>query len=215
MQLNNYTRLFALACLLAFLTACSNNKTQDGLLVDDIIAAEMLTSDSYSDGDLEEGDEYDSGLLDSEGNYIGGNDLGTGATVLPDSLSSLDNLGSDAQSGSFNHSIALPAITTIYFGFDQSSIGSKFQDVLNGHAAYLINNPTARLTLEGHCDERGTREYNLALGERRGNAVLNYLALQGVKSSQLNVVSYGKEKPAMRGNSAEAYNANRRVELKY
>lgn len=214
MQLTNYTKLFVLACLLAFLTACSNNKTQDGLLVDDIIAAEMLTSDSYSDELLEDGESYDPDLLDSEGNYIGGS--GTGATALADNLSSLDGLGSSsAQSGSFNNQIALPAITTIYFGFDQSNISSKFQDVLNGHAAYLINNPSARITLEGHCDERGTREYNLALGERRGNAVLNYLALQGVKSSQLNVVSYGKEKPAIRGNSAEAYSANRRVELKY
>ena len=104
---------------------------------------------------------------------------------------------------------------TVYFDFDTSNVKSQFNDVLNGHAAYLKSNPEAKLVLEGHCDERGTREYNLALGERRGNAVLNYLTLQGVDASQVEVRSFGKEKPAMRGNNEAAYKANRRVEFKY
>ncbi|GLR62845.1 peptidoglycan-associated lipoprotein Pal [Marinospirillum insulare] len=109
----------------------------------------------------------------------------------------------------------LPAINTIYFDFDKSNIRSEFYDVLNGHAAYLMANPSATVKLEGHTDERGTPEYNLALGERRGNSVQRYLSLQGVDASQLEVVSYGEERPAVRGQSSEAYSKNRRVEFNY
>jgi len=109
----------------------------------------------------------------------------------------------------------LPAINTIYFDFDKSNIRSEFYDVLNGHAAYLMANPSVTVKLEGHTDERGTPEYNLALGERRGNSVQRYLSLQGVDASQMEVVSYGEERPAVRGQSSEAYSKNRRVEFNY
>ena len=87
--------------------------------------------------------------------------------------------------------------------------------MLNGHAAYLMANPSVKVKLEGHTDERGTREYNLALGERRGNSVQRYLSLQGVDASQLEVVSYGEERPAARGQSSDAYSKNRRVGFNY
>ncbi len=110
---------------------------------------------------------------------------------------------------------AMPEIFTIYFDFDKSNIRSEFYDVLNAHAAYLMANPNARVVLEGHTDERGTREYNMALGERRGQSVQRYLSLQGVASSQMEVVSYGEERPAVRGTTREAHAQNRRVEFNY
>lgn len=105
--------------------------------------------------------------------------------------------------------------TVFYFDFDKAVIHSEdFQD-LNAHAKYLLANPDASLVLEGHADERGTREYNIALGERRAKAVARYLSVQGVSSSQIEVVSYGEERPAMMGHNETAWAKNRRVELKY
>ncbi|WP_114418305.1 peptidoglycan-associated lipoprotein Pal [Marinospirillum perlucidum] len=109
-----------------------------------------------------------------------------------------------------------PEVMTIYFDFDKSNIRSEFYDVLNGHAAYLQANPDAQVVLEGHADERGTREYNMALGERRGNSVQRYLSLQGVSADQMEVVSYGEERPVVRAaDTAEEHAKNRRVEFVY
>lgn len=112
-------------------------------------------------------------------------------------------------------SVTIPNVKTVYFDFDKSNIRSEFYSVLNAHAAYLMANSNAKVVLEGHTDERGTREYNMALGERRGVAVQRYLSLQGVSSSQMEVVSYGEERPAVRGQTREAYDKNRRVEVIY
>lgn len=111
--------------------------------------------------------------------------------------------------------VVLPAISTIYFDFDKSNIRSEFYDVLNGHAAYLMANPSAKVKLHGHTDARGSAEYNMALGERRGNSVQRYLSLQGVSLKQLEVVSYGKMQLADKGNSNEAHSKNRRVVFSY
>lgn len=109
-----------------------------------------------------------------------------------------------------------PEVMTIYFDFDKSNIRSEFYDVLNAHAAYLQANSDARVVLEGHTDERGTREYNMALGERRGNSVQRYLSLQGVSSDQMEVVSYGEERPVVRNaQTREDHAKNRRVEFIY
>ena len=83
------------------------------------------------------------------------------------------------------------------------------------HARYLRANPNARVVLHGHTDERGTREYNMALGERRANAVQRFLNIQGVSPSQMSVVSYGEERPAVHGQSESAYAQNRRVVFDY
>ena len=105
--------------------------------------------------------------------------------------------------------------TTVYFDFDKSNIRPDAYDILDAHAAFLSANPSASVRLEGHADERGTREYNLALGERRGNAAANYLTAKGASSSQIQVVSYGEERPLAEGHSESSWAQNRRVELKY
>ncbi|MBD3894343.1 peptidoglycan-associated lipoprotein Pal [Halomonas sp. ML-15] len=109
----------------------------------------------------------------------------------------------------------IPSVRTIYFDFDRDSIRSEFESVLNAHAQYLRSNPNARVVLEGHTDERGTREYNMGLGERRANSVQRFMSVQGVSPSQLEVVSYGEERPAVRGNNEDSYAQNRRVVFSY
>jgi peptidoglycan-associated lipoprotein len=103
----------------------------------------------------------------------------------------------------------------VYFDFDRSEIKGEFQAQINCHAEYLRQFPDARVTLEGNADERGTREYNLGLGERRGNAVQSALTSAGASSSQLNVVSYGEERAVCREHGEPCWGKNRRVEIVY
>ena len=103
----------------------------------------------------------------------------------------------------------------IYFDFDQDLLRPEFQQTINCHAKYLRDRPEARMSLEGNADERGTREYNLGLGERRGNAVQSALSAAGGSSSQLNVVSYGEERPVCRQHDESCWSKNRRVEIIY
>jgi peptidoglycan-associated lipoprotein len=103
----------------------------------------------------------------------------------------------------------------IYFEFDSSEVRPADRDVLTNHAAYLRENGQATIVLEGHGDERGSREYNIGLGERRAQTVRQILELQGVGAQQLSTVSYGEEKPAVDGHDESAWSQNRRVELIY
>lgn len=104
---------------------------------------------------------------------------------------------------------------TVHFEFDDSNISDEYAELLTAHAEYLVNNPNVNVVVEGHTDERGTPEYNIALGERRANAVVNFLQNQGVLSSQLSTVSYGEEKPLVRRSTEEAWAQNRRAVLVY
>ncbi|CAH1553445.1 peptidoglycan-associated outer membrane lipoprotein Pal [Vibrio jasicida] len=104
---------------------------------------------------------------------------------------------------------------TIYFAFDNSTIAGDYEEMLAAHAAYLSKNPALKVTIEGHADERGTPEYNIALGERRAEAVSNYLQALGVQADQIAIVSYGEEKPLLLGQSEDVYAKNRRAVLVY
>jgi peptidoglycan-associated lipoprotein len=103
----------------------------------------------------------------------------------------------------------------VYFDFDRADIRADSQTVVAAHAQYLSRNPSQKVRLEGHADERGSREYNIGLGERRGQAVRRALLLQGVAELQLSTVSYGEERPAAAGSDEQAYALNRRVEIVY
>jgi len=103
----------------------------------------------------------------------------------------------------------------IYFDFDKSEIKAEFAEVVSAHARNLTSHPNLRIKLEGNTDERGTREYNIGLGERRAQAVRRALMLQGVAESQLTTVSFGAERPAVEGDDESAWAKNRRVELVY
>ena len=102
----------------------------------------------------------------------------------------------------------------VYFDYDQDMLKPEYQAIVACHAKYLRDRPGARMRLEGHADERGTREYNMALGERRANAVKEFLVLQGVSGGLIEVISYGEERAASYGSNEGAWSLNRRVELK-
>jgi peptidoglycan-associated lipoprotein len=105
--------------------------------------------------------------------------------------------------------------STIYFMLDSSEVQPDFIQVINAHAQYLVAHPNQKLTLEGHADERGSREYNIALGDQRAKSVASMMKAQGVSDGQLELVSYGEEKPAVFGSDESSYERNRRVELSY
>lgn len=110
---------------------------------------------------------------------------------------------------------AIQTGTIIYFDYDRAEIKPEFVPIVTAHAKYLNTNSANKIRLEGHSDERGSREYNIGLGERRAQAVRRALMLQGVTEAQITTVSYGEERPAVQGSDEAAYAKNRRVELVY
>lgn len=174
-----------------FLTACST--TSDDSEGDDS-GADVTVEDRTGDGSYEgqTGGYNDSGM--SDGTSINGQSQSGDPLSDPDSPLS---------------------VRTIYFEYDSITINSEGQSALNAHAEYLSLNPNQTLVLEGHTDERGTREYNLSLGERRAKAVADFLTASGVQGQQLEVRSYGEENPVALDHSESAWQLNRRVEILY
>ena len=113
--------------------------------------------------------------------------------------------------GSQRDFVANVSADRIFFDFDQYNVDAEDMAVLQSQAAWLARNPGVRVTLEGHADERGTRDYNIGLGERRANSAKNYLATLGVDPGRISVISYGKERPAAVGSDDAAYAKNRRA----
>lgn len=105
--------------------------------------------------------------------------------------------------------------SVIYFDFDRSDVRPEYASVIKAHAKHIATFGAARVRLEGHTDERGSREYNIALGERRAQAVRRALLVEGAADGQLTTVSYGEERPAAEGSDESAYEKNRRVEIVY
>ncbi|HSP31623.1 MAG TPA: peptidoglycan-associated lipoprotein Pal [Halomonas sp.] len=158
-----------------------------------------------STGGTQDGDSYGS----QDGSTTGSSTSGTG-TGSQYGSSSGSGSGAGQQADS-----RIPEVRTIYFDYDRDTIKSEYESVVMAHARYLRANPDAQVVLHGHTDERGTREYNMALGERRAGAVERFLNIQGVSSAQMNVVSYGEERPAVNGQDESAYSQNRRVVFNY
>jgi peptidoglycan-associated lipoprotein len=152
-------------------------------------------------------------IPDTSVDGIGGSDPGSTTSVGDGGFGAfepLDGAGSSATPPS-----GLMDQLVVYFEFDSSDIRSDFNTMLAAHGDYLASNPRAQVRLEGHADERGSREYNIGLGERRAQAVRRILLLQGATADQLSTVSYGEERPAVGGSDEESYALNRRVELVY
>lgn len=121
-----------------------------------------------------------------------------------------EQVGGTADAGS-----SLLSQRVVYFDFDKSAIRADAYEALQAHAQYLANHQGSKIRLEGHADERGTREYNMALGERRAKAVVSFLTANGAAGAQLEVVSYGEEKPVSDGHEEGSWAQNRRAELVY
>jgi len=140
---------------------------------------------------------------------MGSDDLNGGAST------SAASEGGAWQGDPLENPNGLLATRVIYFDYDQSTVRADYLEVIRAHADYLASNPQVVVRLEGHADQRGSREYNLGLGESRANSVRSLMLAQGVADNQLVVVSYGEERPAAVGEDEESFALNRRVELVY
>ena len=136
---------------------------------------------------------------------------GTGADTGAGTGAGTGTVGSAALPGSRADFLQNVSADRVYFETDSYSIDAEDRSVLDSQAAWLQRNATVRVTIEGHADERGTREYNLALGDRRANAAKNYLASRGIDSSRMTVISWGKERPVAEGSDESAWAQNRRA----
>jgi len=123
--------------------------------------------------------------------------------------------GGGFQGNPLDDPASLLSTRIIYFAYDADQINPQDRPVIEAHGRYLADNPNAAVTLEGHADERGSREYNVALGERRANSVRELMTLLGANSAQIRVVSYGEERSAVEGHDELAWSRNRRVEIVY
>ncbi len=185
-----------LTSMVLALAACSST-TQPG---DDVLIEDRQPSEFSA----ENGDNGVSvaGLDGVEGAAVGGETSGIGS----DGLYQLEAL---------NDPDSPLAERIIYFAVDSNVIGNEYTAMIEAHARFLADNPNVSVILEGHTDERGTREYNLALGERRAKSVRDFLLLQGASSSQIETISYGEERPAQPGQGETFWGQNRRVEILY
>ena len=146
----------------------------------------------------------------------------TASSGSSDSSSSSSSSSSTSSSGASSDSTTTYSYDTdpktalikvgdrVLFGYDSSELDDDDRSVLDNQAKFLNQNPSLKVTIEGHCDERGTREYNLALGEKRASAVKDYLISVGINSERVSVVSYGKERPQVLGSNKAAWSMNRR-----
>ncbi len=137
-------------------------------------------------------------------------------TVLPPSETApggdVSNAGGDEDTSPLNAQFRREVSSdTIHFSFDQYDIDPEARAILDSQANWLQAHPNTRVTIEGHCDERGTREYNLALGDRRSNAAKNYLAARGISPMRITTISYGKERPIALGSDEASWAQNRRA----
>ena len=130
--------------------------------------------------------------------------------------SSSNDAGANGQTfGGYSVEDLQQRYNTVYFGFDKYNIEGQYVQILDAHAAYLNATPASKVVVEGNTDERGTPEYNIALGQRRADAVKSFLAGKGVEGGKVSTVSYGEEKPAVLGHDEAAYSKNRRAVLAY
>ena len=181
-----------LAMGVAILSGCSSTEEKDGSLLE---AGQNGANDAstigYSDGTSLSGEQFGSnGLASNEFNV---NRLGAEFSDPANPLSK----------------------QTVYFMYDSSQVQQDFVPVIAAHAQYLLSHPAQRVILAGHADERGSREYNIALGEQRAKSVYRMMTVQGVADNQLEIVSYGEEKPAEEGMNEASWQLNRRVEIAY
>jgi len=149
----------------------------------------------------------------TSGSAAGGAAGGTSAGAPQSQVANVD-LGRSAAAAGGAALLAVPAQRVVYFDFDSFAIRDEFRPLIEGHARVLAGNRDKRIVIEGHTDERGGREYNLALGQKRAEAVLRSMTLLGATDAQIEAVSYGKERPAATGSDEAAWAKNRRAELK-
>jgi peptidoglycan-associated lipoprotein len=182
-----------------FISACASSSqeeimAEDGAPVDDQAQVSGVTDDGSSDGGAE------ATGLDSADSGDGSAIIDTAPLTAAEMLEQSDGDLSDR---------------TIYFEYDSAKLTSESISILETHGNFVASNGEVKVRLEGHADERGSREYNIALGDRRAQSVRRVLLFQGASSDQVETVSYGEEQPTVSGHDDEAWSRNRRVELIY
>ena len=140
--------------------------------------------------------------------------FGSSDDAMDASIDEMDD-GGMGEGEFFDDEFADELTMVIYFDFDQAELRAEYGDLLQRHANNLMDNRRTQIRLEGHADERGSREYNIGLGERRSQSVRRLLMIQGAAADQISTVSFGEERPAAFGSDEESYQLNRRVEIKY
>ena len=190
-------RLIALFAVAFFVAACET--------------ASQITTDSAGDSTASSSSSTASASGSSSSGSSGSSSTSSTSSTSS-SGSSSSSASSSAAAGTDSAADKLASIgNTVYFSYDSAALDGNSQATLYRQAAFLNGNPSLTVTIEGHCDERGTREYNLALGERRAAAARDYLLAQGVDPARIKVISYGKERPAMAGSNEESWAKNRRA----
>ena len=188
-------RLIALAAVAFFVAACET--------------ASQTSTDSSGDSSSSTASTSASTSSSSGSSGSSSSSSSSGSGSASSSSSSSSSSAADAKASAED---ALAKIgNTVYFGYDSSALSDDAQATLMRQAGFLRGNPSLTVTIEGHCDERGTREYNLALGERRATAARDYLLAQGVDPARIRVISYGKERPVAAGSTEQSWSKNRRA----
>ena len=200
MKSSNYIKPWLLAVVLAlFVSACAT--TQDEIIEEDGPPPEDMQTQTDS------GAIGDDGSSGADATGLDGSDDGGATAIVDDTpMTALEML---------EESEGALANRTIYFEFDSAKLTSESIAILETHGNFIASNGEVSVRLEGHADERGSREYNIALGDRRAQSVRRVLLFQGASTDQVDTVSYGEEQPAMSGHTEEAWAKNRRVELIY
>jgi len=192
MQLNKILKSLVIALPMLTLAACSS--TTDTTANDAVeSSAQQTTNDSATNAE-------------SGSNVVVGSD--TDVSIDP-----VENLTAEEVKKQVIDELRKRHV--VYFGFDQQAVTAEYGELLQDHANFLIDNPAVKVLIEGHADERGTPGYNIALGDRRADAVVKYLNNLGVSSSQISTVSYGEEKPVNTSHTQAAFSQNRRAVLVY
>ncbi len=200
----NLALAFAASALLFAVTGCSTtSSTEDGAFIDGSVSSDPnMTGDVYIEDNLGYGGLAEDVMtsVDSDGTLVIGD-----PNAAPDQL----------YDPNFGGPQSLRENNTVYFKYDSDQIQDEYVSIMQAHAQYLRDNPDARIIIEGHTDERGTPEYNIALGERRARAVARYMQNLGVDVNQLSIVSYGEEKPVDPGHTEASWKQNRRAVINY
>ena len=197
--------------IVSLLAACASGVKLNDVPVEDKSGAQVNNSQSK-----DAAKSSNSASSSSSNSANNGNSGTASASNLPEAKQSSAPAPVNAPSAA-DAGMAGPAnaAKVIYFDYDSYIVKPEFQAVIEAHAQYLKANLRARVSLEGHTDERGSREYNLALGQKRADAVRQSLTLLGVSAAQIESVSFGEEKPAVAGSDEAAYAKNRRAEFFY
>lgn len=194
------TKMSLLLAILALTGCTSADKKVDDIAGQAGTTASDAATNAYGDNTAVDGAEIKGIGTGPDGVFMEGSLMGSNAELM---------------GGEFADPKHPLSIQIIYFLYDSSQIRPEFAKIIAAHAQYLVAHPEQKVKLEGHADERGSPEYNIALSEQRAKAVSRALQRQGVSSSQLELISYGEEKPAIAKHTQEAWEKNRRVEIVY